>query len=125
MTDFRHKLGSLEDHVLGVEARILIQGDFNAIPHPDSRGKHILEIAWMQVNVSALRLRSKYFRCDFSVGITGVIDGVVVSSATLVDRRRHITFEIVDVISRHTVEADNGSLQVFHGENCRAAGGMP
>ena len=51
MPDFRRRLEALEDAILSTDGRILVGGDFNAralewgMPHTDSRGKRILEMA--------------------------------------------------------------------------------
>lgn len=51
ITDFQAKLDALEDEVLKVADRMVIAGDFNAralewgMPHPDGRGRRILEMA--------------------------------------------------------------------------------
>lgn len=49
--DFREKIDLLEDAILNTIGNVIVGGDFNAravewgMPHPDSRGKYILEMA--------------------------------------------------------------------------------
>ena len=117
MPDFRRRLDALEDAILSTDGRILVGGDFNAralewgMPHTDSRGKRILEMAARTGLVVLNTGSTPTFRrpgCEGSIpdvtfaseSLVSLVDGWRVLEDFSASDHQYIAFEVVDTNSR-------------------------